>query len=62
MFTKGFEKTAIRLSRIGSKAGRHLARHRKDYLMGAAAVGSLGTAYGANKSKELEKDQASISA
>lgn len=46
MFFEGFEKTAKAIGNIG----KHLHKHRKDYLMGVAATGSLGTAYGANKS------------
>lgn len=34
----------------GAKAvGSHLKNNRKDYLMGGAAAGTLGTAYGVNK-------------
>ena len=50
MFSKGFEKTAS-----VSGIGKHFVKHRKDYLMGAAAMGSLGTAYGANKKTALKE-------
>lgn len=38
-------------AKFGKTAGAlaHLRKNRKDYLMGAAAAGSLGTAFGANK-------------
>lgn len=32
--------------------GSHLKANRKDYMMGGAAAGALGTAYGANRKKK----------
>ena len=52
-FAKGFEKTAGKLDMGKMKSiGSHFFKHRKDYLMGTAAVGSIGTAIGANKKKD----------
>jgi len=61
-FSTALQKTAnTRLDRAfiksrtaGKAVGKHLSKHRKDYLMGAAAAGSLGTAYGANRKKKPE--------
>lgn len=68
MFTKGFEKTsakavaaakAAKSSGLGhelkqslSSIGTHLKKNRKDYMMGGAAVGALGTAVGSNRKKK----------
>jgi hypothetical protein len=62
MFTKGLEKTAggkapakaagglmHELKGAASSVGQHIKKNRKDYLLGTAAVGSLGTAIGANR-------------
>lgn len=48
MFTAGFEKTANKLL-------AHLSKHRKDYLLGTAAIGSLGTAIGANRTANKKR-------
>lgn len=38
--------------RSAGKVTKHVGKYRKDYLMGGAAAGSLGTAYGANHKKD----------
>lgn len=52
-FIKGFDKTAS-IADTSKKVGKHLVKYRKDYLMSAAAVGSLGTAIGANKKNKQD--------
>jgi hypothetical protein len=47
---KTAETASSKIKAIGN-VGKHLKRYRKDYLMGGAAAGSLGTAYGANHKK-----------
>jgi hypothetical protein len=32
--------------------GKHLAKYKRDYLLGTAAAGSLGTAVGSNRGKK----------
>ena len=59
-FSTGLTKTSntaldrafIKSRTAGKSVGKHLSKYRKDYLMGTAAAGSLGTAYGANKRKD----------
>lgn len=65
MFTKGFEKTSAKA--VAAKAaggighelkkglksiGSHLKANRKDYMMGGAAAGAVGTAVGTNRKKK----------
>lgn len=50
---KGLGKGLLKHLGDGAKGvGQHMKKNRKDYLLGAAAAGSLGTAYGANKGKK----------